>query len=229
MNDSQPSPNSVEAALAPGQEAPVGRYRLELSTGRWAWSDEVFLMHGFQPGEVVPTTELVLAHKHPDDRERVDHVMRDATATGRPFSSVHRIRDAQGTIRTLTVTGQATRDPQSGAVTEIRGYFIDVTAANRESAAQQASSFIQASSANRAPIEQAKGVLMVAFGIDDPTAFDRLRVASNQLNVPVRDLARWLMNWFTDASTAEMPTADELADFLIAPVPTVGPEHQPAT
>ena len=222
MNDSQPSPNAVEAALAPGQEAPVGRYRLELSTGRWAWSDEVFVMHGFQPGEVVPTTELVLAHKHPDDRERVDHVMRKANATGRPFSSVHRIQDAQGRTRTLTVTGQATRDPQSGAVTEIRGYFIDVTEASREDAAQQATSFIQASSASRASIEQAKGVLMVAFGIEDSAAFDRLREASNQLNVPVRDLATWLMSWFTDSSDTEIPTADEVADFLTAPVPTAG-------
>ncbi|MGW2092170.1 PAS and ANTAR domain-containing protein [Promicromonospora sukumoe] len=222
MNDSQPSPTSVEAALAPGQEAPVGRYRLELSTGRWAWSDEVFLMHGFQPGEVVPTTELVLAHKHPEDRERVDHVMRKANATGRPFSSVHRIQDAQGKTRTLTVTGQATRDPQSGEVTEIRGYFIDVTDASREDAAQQATSFIRASAASRAPIEQAKGVVMVAFGIDDSAAFDRLRTASNDLNIPVRDLATWLMGWFTDSSNTEMPTADEVADFLTAPVPNAG-------
>lgn len=222
MNDSQPSPTAVEAALAPGQEAPVGRYRLELSTGRWAWSDEVFVMHGFQPGEVVPTTELVLAHKHPEDRERVDHVMRKANATGRPFSSVHRIQDAQGKTRTLTVTGQATRDPQSGEVTEIRGYFIDVTDASREDAAQQATSFIRASAASRAPIEQAKGVVMVAFGIDDSAAFDRLRTASNDLNIPVRDLATWLMGWFTDSSNTEMPTADEVADFLTAPVPSAG-------
>src|SRR5690606_2005649 len=66
-----PSPESLEAALAPGSAAPVGRYLLELSSGRWTWSDEVFVMHGFRPGEIVPTTELMLSHKHPDDRARV--------------------------------------------------------------------------------------------------------------------------------------------------------------
>jgi hypothetical protein len=35
---------------------------------RWEWSDEVAIMHGYRPGTVTPTTELVLSHKHPDDK-----------------------------------------------------------------------------------------------------------------------------------------------------------------
>jgi transcriptional regulator with GAF, ATPase, and Fis domain len=41
----------------------------------------------------------------------------------------------------------------------------------------------------RAPIEQAKGVLMAMHGIDADEAFDVLRVQSQQTNVPVRVLA----------------------------------------
>jgi hypothetical protein len=175
-------------------------------------------MHGFAPGEVVPTTELVLSHKHPEDRERVDHVLRNAAATGQPFSSVHRIVDAQGRTRTLAVTGQAKRDPDSGAITELAGYFIDVTAASREQAQREASASIRASAESRASIEQAKGVVKVSFGVDDEEAFARLREASNRLNVPVRELAAGLVEWFADPAMTQFPTPDQVEAFLVAPV-----------
>ena len=218
MNDIKPSPDAVEAALAPGHRAPVGRYRLDLTTGRWAWSDEVYAMHGFSPGDVVPTTELVLSHKHPEDRERVDHVFRNAAATGEPFSTVHRIVDAKGRTRTLAVTGQPKRDPDTGAITELAGYFIDVTAASREQAQREASASIRASAESRASIEQAKGVLMVSFGVEDDEAFARLREASNQINVPVRDLAAGLVEWFADPDMTRFPTPEQVDAFLAAQV-----------
>lgn len=71
--------DDAEEVLAGGRRSPVGRYRLDLSTGEWAWSDEVYVMHGFEPGQVVPTTPLMLSHKHPDDRARVDGVLREAS------------------------------------------------------------------------------------------------------------------------------------------------------
>ncbi|MGI5187207.1 hypothetical protein ACQEVI_03580 [Promicromonospora sp. CA-289599] len=48
------------------------------------------MAYGFEPGDVVPTTSLKLSHKHPDDRARVDGVLRRAAETGQPFSSVDR-------------------------------------------------------------------------------------------------------------------------------------------
>jgi len=219
VNESASLDKAVEAALASGEQPPVGRYRLDLETGRWAWSDEVYVMHGFQPGQVVPTTELMLAHKHPEDRARVDGVLREAASTGEPFSSVHRIFDAQGNVRTLAVTGQGRRDPESGKVTELIGYFIDVTESQREAARREATKSIRASAERRAAIEQAKGVLMVAYSVDADEAFDQLRSASNQLNVAVRDLAIWLVNWFSRPGVTQFPTQDEIKEFLAAPVP----------
>ncbi len=228
MNESAPFDEAVEAALASGAKPPVGRYRLDLRTGRWAWSDEVYVMHGFEPGEIVPTTEMMLSHKHPEDRARVDGVLRSAAVTGEPFSSVHRIYDARGQVRTLAVTGQGRQDPENGEVTELVGYFIDVTEANREAAQRQATESIRASAERRAAIEQAKGVLMVAFTVDAEEAFDRLRTASNRLNVPVRELAVWLVHWFSRPGLTAFPTKDEIEEFLAAPVPS-GPEDAAGT
>jgi hypothetical protein len=210
--------SDIEKALAGGARPPVGRYRLDLATGEWAWSDEVYVMHGFEPGEVVPTTPLMLSHKHPDDRGRVDGMLQRAAATGQPFSSVHRIVDAGGKTRTLAVTGQGRRDPATGQVTELFGYFIDVTKAQREAAAREASASIQASSERRAVIEQAKGVLMVVHGIEEDEAIERLREASNRSNMALRDIASSLVQLFSGPDVKEFPTSEAIDKFLADPI-----------
>lgn len=217
MSDDQQNAEDLEAALAPGTRPPLGRYRLDLATGEWAWSDEIFEMHGFQPGEVVPTTDLMLAHKHPDDRARVDSVLKNAAATGQPFSSVHRILDARGRTRTLAVTGQGRADPATGEIVELFGYFIDVTEASRQLAQREATASIRAAAQSRSTIDQAKGVLVVGLALDEEEAFDRLRTASNHSNLPVRVLADRLLEVFSRPGTTTFPTADELTAFLTEP------------
>src|SRR5690606_16902586 len=67
--------DAIEMALARGADQQIGQYRLDLTTGVWWWSPETYRLHGFEPGEVVPTTALVLAHKHPEDRDRVGRML----------------------------------------------------------------------------------------------------------------------------------------------------------
>ncbi len=45
----------------------VGRYTYRPDSDEWWWSDTMFVIHGFEPGAVVPTTELVMRHIHPED------------------------------------------------------------------------------------------------------------------------------------------------------------------
>ena len=208
---------ALEEALASGSQPPVGRYRLDLRTGHWQWSDEIYIMHGFAPGEIVPTTELMLSHKHPEDRARADGVLKEAAETGGPFSSVHRIFDASGKQRKLAIIGQGRTDHETGATTELYGYFIDVTDADHEMAQREATASIQAAAENRAAIEQAKGILMAGLKLDPQAVFDELRTASNHANVPVRDLATWLVQRFTDPATNQFPSAEQLTAFLAAP------------
>jgi PAS domain S-box-containing protein len=207
----------IEQALDGGDRPPVGRYRLDLETGEWAWSDEVYRMHGFEPGEVVPTTPLMLSHKHPDDRGRVDGVLRRAAETGQTFSSVHRILDSKGETRTLAVTGQGRRDPATGRVTELFGYFIDVTNSHRVAAARDATASIKASSERRAVIEQAKGILMVLFGVEEAEAFDLLRESSNQANIPLREIADTMVELFSGPDVTIVPTRESIEAFLKDP------------
>jgi hypothetical protein len=68
----------------------VGRFRYIARHDRWEWSAELARMHRYQPGTVTPTADLILAHKHPDEKpvpaELVERVGRyggrSATGTG---------------------------------------------------------------------------------------------------------------------------------------------------
>jgi hypothetical protein len=207
-------PTGIDAAVTPGTTHLVGRFRWDLITQQWWWSDETFQIHGFEPGDVVPTTTLVLAHKHPADRERVSRILHTAGVTGNPFSSVHRIMDARGRERTLTVVGQGRRDLDARRVLVLEGYFIDVTATIQARASEAASVSIRASAATRAPIEQAKGIIASALNVDVEEAFARLRRTSNDTNVAVRDIARRIVELIpTDGNS----TAADVAGVLAAP------------
>jgi PAS domain S-box-containing protein len=59
-----------EASLSEAQRmAKLGSWQLDTETGELVWSDEMYRLFGYQPGEVVPTTELFLNAVHPDDFE----------------------------------------------------------------------------------------------------------------------------------------------------------------
>lgn len=186
--------HAIEQVLARGAGQRIGQYRLDLTTGTWWWSSETYRVHGFEPGEVVPTTELVLAHKHPEDRERVRATLERARTTGEPFSSVHRIMDARGVERYLVIVGQGRRDRGTDKVVELLGYFVDITDTVAARAQERARRDIAAAAEGRGPIEQAKGILVATHGLSQEEAFLRLRQVSNDKNVRIRDLAHLLVD-----------------------------------
>ena len=74
---------------------------------------------------------------------------------------------------------------EAGAPIGTTGFYIDVT----ESLQSEITSVLSDVAAARAQIEQAKGVLMGAYGISAESAFDILVWRSQETNVKVRDLA----------------------------------------
>jgi PAS domain S-box-containing protein len=175
--------SAVDLVIGAGEPQRVGRFKFFLDGQRWEWSDAVAGIHGYEPGTLVPTTELLLQHKHPDDRARVAAVL-DRVLSGEPFSSRHRIIDTAGRTHWVIVVGDVMRD-EAGVLIGTTGFYIDVT----ESLQSEITSALSEVSAARAQIEQAKGVLMAAYGISAAHAFDILAWRSQETNVKVRDLA----------------------------------------
>ncbi|HEU4359902.1 MAG TPA: PAS and ANTAR domain-containing protein [Mycobacterium sp.] len=175
---------SEEEAVAPER---VGAFRFYFDDQRWEWSEQVQRMHGYQPGTVTPTTELVLSHKHPEDRDQIAQTIDTIRRTGQPLSSRHRIIDASGQVRSVVVVGDELRDEQ-GRVIGTQGFYIDATADEQE---QQdlLTAQLAAISESRAVIEQAKGVLIAAYGITADRAFEVLVWRSQETNLRLRELA----------------------------------------
>jgi PAS domain S-box-containing protein len=175
--------HAVDAVLGAGAPQRVGRFRFFLDGHRWEWSDAVARMHGYEPGVVEPTTELLLRHQHPEDREQVAAVLH-RVLQGEPFSSRHRIIDTAGQTHCLVVAGDSMVD-DAGKVIGTSGFYVDVT----EAIQSDISRVLSESTAARANIEQAKGVLMAAYGISAERAFDILVWRSQETNIKLRELA----------------------------------------
>ncbi len=166
--------------------APLGRFTYDPASDRWTWSDELYAVHGFDAGEVVPTTSLAQAHQHPDDRAAIRALATDALESGLPRAALHRIVDAAGRERHVVVVLEPRPAP---AGTTLEGVVVDVSVAHARSSAAQANAMLEAATAARSVIDQAKGALMLVHGVSDDTAFELLRWYSQRTNLRLRTLA----------------------------------------
>jgi hypothetical protein len=191
----------------------VGSFRFWFVGQRWEWSDEVARMHGYEPGSVVPTTKMLLSHKHPDDRAHVQDLLDYALHSGGSFSSRHRFVDTAGAVHDAIVVADRMLD-ESGAVVGTAGYYIDLTDTFDETRDETRQELLDTALPdlfeNRAAIEQAKGVLMAVYRVSADQAFRVLQWRSQETNTKLRALAKQLV---TEAATLPAPSAEVQSQF----------------
>lgn len=91
-----------EASLTEAQRiAHLGSWEIDLITGEMRWSEEMYRLFGFAPGEVTPTRELLTKATHPKDREVVPEAIRSAVEKREPFSVDHRVLWPDGEVRVV--------------------------------------------------------------------------------------------------------------------------------
>lgn len=145
-------------------------------------------MHGYLPGEVEPTTTLLLSHKHPEDRDRVAGAITRMIENGEPFSSRHRIIDTAGYEHEVIAVADLMADEQ-GSVAGTLGYYIEITDIIQENLDEAPPELYE----GRETIEQAKGALMLVYGLTPDQAFRLLRWRSQETNIKMRTLAAQLV------------------------------------
>jgi hypothetical protein len=208
----------VFAAMAGGTAEPLGWFEYDVSSGAWSWSESLFLMHGFEPGEIVPTTAIFEAHKHPQDRQHTDEVLAAVLKTGQPFCCRHRIITNQQQVRTVVTIGRGELDPD-GLVCRVFGYFVDITDAGWRASEADIHDAVEKSAATRAVIEQAKGALMVVQGVSAEDAFAVLRWHSCHANIKLRDVATLITQGMSEPLTPEETPNQRISRLLAAVVP----------
>src|ERR1044072_9816709 len=150
----------VEHALAGGEPRRVGWFRFYFAEERWEWSPQVERMHGYEPGTVHPTTDLVLSHKHPDDYGQVADTLDEIRRTAGAFSTRHRIIDTRGDVHHVVVVGDRIYD-HAGNVIGTHGFYVDVSPSVNQADNARVSEAVAEIAEARSGIEQAKGMLML--------------------------------------------------------------------
>lgn len=193
---------------------PMGYYTYTVAEDHWSWSDGVYGIHGFAPNEVPATTAVLLSHKHPDDRVRAFEVLETAVRDGEQFSCYHRIIDRRERVRSVLAVGRGIKRPD-GTVERLVGFFVDLTEVRRSETSADVEVALARIAESRAVIEQAKGMMMLATGCGADAAFELLRVASQNTNVKVRDVARLLVDGAGARISASEQTRATLETFLM--------------
>jgi hypothetical protein len=180
---------------------PFAAFSYWVRDDRWEWSDDLYQLHGFGRGEVLPTTELLLAHTHPDDRESVRGRFAAAVTDGEPLVSRHRIVDAGKRQHTVVAFANASRCAD-GRVNVVEGVMADVTQQLRADIAEATQAAVDGVTENRPAIDEAKGLLMGRYGLSADEAFNILTILSSHTNRKVRSLARQVIELLT---SCQMP------------------------
>ncbi|WP_155981812.1 PAS and ANTAR domain-containing protein [Nocardia sp. BMG111209] len=198
------TPSDGRAAISAGDRtadpagdahAPIpvaGRFRFWFESQRWEWSPEVFRMHGYPPDAVQPTTALLLAHKHPDDRDHVAAAITRSATRAVPFSSRHRVVDTAGRVHTVMVVADLIIDADGQAI-GTEGFYVDLGTVVADTARELFDTRLPEIIRTRAEIEQAKGVLMTMYRIGADQAFEVLRWRSQETNIKWQLLAARLL------------------------------------
>jgi signal transduction histidine kinase/integral membrane sensor domain MASE1 len=90
--------------------ARIGSWEWDIERDRVVWSDELYRIHGLSPETFRATYDGYLERIHPEDRERIRHVVDQAYRTGQPYEFLNRIVRPDGTVRTVRSHGQVVCD-----------------------------------------------------------------------------------------------------------------------
>ena len=195
--------------LASLTDEPALFFEYDATADRWTCSTDLCELYGIPPGQE-PTTALMLQRVLEEDRDVVHQRFEAVLHRASPFSLEYRLVDPDGRTRRLVLVGQS--EDAGGEVKRLSGFIVDITRTIREGAAEA----VLASTEHRAAIEQAKGALMLSFGIGEDAAFEMLRTYSNHHNTKLVRVAEYIIAGLADPAFAREEPVRCLLDILLS-------------
>lgn len=215
----------------PAQKLPaarVGSFTYDFATGTFHWSAEVAALHGYPSEPMTVDAELVLSHKHPEDRGRVDELYQEVLLTRSALSSRHRIVDCAGNVHRVAVISQNRVDTSQSPV-GLDGFYLDLTEEFDKKTSQDFDQAVDEAvdvavsefTAHRSVIEQAKGMVMMAYSIPADRAFDVLKWRSQQSNTKIRMLCELIVKRAVDEVSLAGDSRTKFDEILLS-----APDHK---
>ncbi|WP_427173082.1 PAS and ANTAR domain-containing protein [Arthrobacter sp. 92] len=175
----------------------TGTFRYDAISRKLDWSEELYVLHGYGRGDVVPTIDLLMAHIHPDDRRHARETFSEILRVGGWFCDYHRILDGRRREHRVLTVGAGVFDDR-GRLCRIEGLMIDLTRLLRKETERVARAAVAGANATRGTIEQAKGILMGALRIGSEEAFQLLVAHSQHANIRLADTAADMVRLASD-------------------------------
>jgi len=179
------------------QREGIGRFWADPATDRWWCSDEVLAIVGCSVASQELTWQGVVERIPEADRPAVAGAYRQACRRPGLFSWSHRLHTSTGSVRSVLVVGESSREtpferPGESPVPAglvLRGHVVDLSELRLRATQAAADEAVARCQAQLAVIEQAKGALMLAHGIDGVAAFVLLRAHSHGTNRSITTVA----------------------------------------
>ena len=175
-----------------GSMAGIGHFSVDVASGRVTWSDEVFRIHGLEPGSVDPTAHSAIGAYNEDDAVVLRGLIETSMRTGVGYDSLLRITRADGEERATRSKARCELD-ENGQVVRLFGVFQDITesvhiqralieARDAAEAATRAKSDFLANTSHeiRTPLTSIIG--FSAFLKSSPTLSDKERHYANRIS-----------------------------------------------
>jgi hypothetical protein len=194
------------------RNCPTGTFEYLFASDTFHWSDEMFIMHGYKPGEIVPTYDLGQTHVHPQMRESSAAFWSEVIEYNGPLSTYLTLRDRSGKdFQALVVGGPLIED---GEHVGVWGLLIDLTNSIHADSHRLANEAVAASVQKRSIIDQAKGILAGRMGISTNQAFDVIRQHSQDTNRKTNLIAQNIVDTLGDRIPRQIDGMEQARLFL---------------
>ena len=126
-NNSNKNPDRIKLNFSHSQQAAhIGSYEWDLISNEVIWSNELYKIYGFEPGEVEPSLELALSFVHPDDLEGMNEIKVNSMGSTEPWIYENRIIRKDKFVRHVISRGEIILDDKNKPVKMI-GSVQDIT------------------------------------------------------------------------------------------------------
>jgi two-component system, NarL family, sensor histidine kinase UhpB len=106
--------------------AHIGSWEADSISGEVKWSDEIFRIYGYEPGQVTPGHNVVLQHIYPEDRPSYQRAIFSLLSMSDAYSSELRVIDKNGVHKFVSFKTVVKRDGK-GQFNRLFGFMQDVT------------------------------------------------------------------------------------------------------